>query len=68
LVSSPAVFPSASSEYTDGLPLSASNYLDSVPTSTLNRITGLKPQDLGTLLTVVGLEKYISKFHTNPVY
>jgi hypothetical protein len=64
-VSSPTVFPSASSECIDGPPLSASNYLDSVPTSTVNRITGLKPQDLGTLLAVLGLEKYISKFHTN---
>ncbi|PNF27721.1 hypothetical protein B7P43_G12775 [Cryptotermes secundus] len=62
LVSSPTVFPSASSECIDGLPLSASNYLDSVPASTVNRITGLEPQDLGTLLTVLGLEKYIKNF------
>jgi hypothetical protein len=68
LVSSPTVFPSASSECIDGPLLSASNYLDSVPASTVNRITGLKPQDLGTMLTVLGLEKYISKFHTNPLY
>lgn len=68
LVSSPTVFPSASSEYIDGPPLSSSNYLDSVPASTVNRIAGLKPQDLGTLLTVLGLEKYISKFNTDSLY
>jgi hypothetical protein len=66
LVSSPSLFQSAS-EYTDGPPLSVSNYLDSVPTCTVNRITGLKTQDLGTLLTALGLEKYISKFHSNAV-
>jgi hypothetical protein len=66
LVPSPSLFQSAS-EYIDGPPLSVSNYLDSVPSSTVNRITGLKTRDLGTLLTALGLEKYISKFHPNPV-
>jgi hypothetical protein len=62
LVSSPSVFPSTSSNYTDVPSLSASNYLDSIPTSTVNRITGLKPKDLGALLTALGLEKYISEY------
>jgi hypothetical protein len=62
LVSSPSVFQSTSSKYADGPSLSASNYLDSIPTSTVNRIAGLKAKDLGSLLTALGLEKYISKF------
>jgi hypothetical protein len=64
LASSPSAFPSTSSEYTDG-PLSASNYLDSIPTSILNRTAGLKPNDLGTLLLGLGLEKYLSKMQLN---
>lgn len=63
LVSSPSLFPNTSSNYTDAPSLNASNYLDSIPTSTVNRIAGLKPKDLGTLLTALGLEKYISKCH-----
>lgn len=66
LVSSPSLFQSAS-EYVGGPPLSVSNYLDSVPTSTVNRITGLKSHDLVTLLTALGLQKYISKFYSTPV-
>jgi hypothetical protein len=61
LASPHSVFPSTSSECTDG-PLSASNYLDSIPTSIVNQTAGLKPNDLGALLLGLRLEKYLSKF------
>ncbi|XP_049856484.1 protein bicaudal C homolog 1 isoform X1 [Schistocerca gregaria] len=42
--------------------MSASNYLDSAPTSAVNQIAGLKTKDIASLLTSIGLEKYICIF------
>lgn len=42
--------------------LSASNYLDSTPASAVDQITSTKATDIASLLTSLGLEKYISKY------
>lgn len=47
--------------------LNASNFMDHTPTKTLNRITGCKWPDLATLLTSLGLEKYINVFVTHEI-
>lgn len=47
--------------------LNTSNYLDHTPTNTISRITNSTWPDLPTMLTAMGLEKYISLFMSHEV-
>lgn len=52
---------------TSGVNMNTSNYLDHTPTNTISRITNNNWTDLPTMLTAMGLEKYISLFMSHEV-
>ncbi|XP_069700083.1 protein bicaudal C [Periplaneta americana] len=63
---SPSMLPNSTADL-EGPSLGTSNYLDSTPTSTVNQLTALNAPDMVTLLTTLGLEKYIRHFSNHEI-
>lgn len=52
---------------TSGIGMNSSNFLEHTPTNQINKITNTKWQDLPTMLTSLGLAKYVRLFIANEI-